>query len=298
MNRKGTITFIAAAALFAVGVFVFQPRQLPPAAPLPSPNGYDDFVKAGLLIATNNFDPYDLSVEELRELAPQYAEALRLVRIGLSRECRVPSMSTQFTDTTHIKVLGSLKQLAQALSAEGRLALLEHRNADAARIHLDAMKLGHEAARGGLLIDGLVRLAIEGIALTGLQSSTTNLTAAECREVITALETISNGEEPFADVMKNEREWVRRSFSFRQRITGSFARLFNVGSIKQNMQKAEQKFQTQAQRRGALLIGIAARAYELEKGQSPKTAPELVPDYLKEVPTDPIGGTNMVLKPL
>ena len=191
-----------------------------------------------------------------------------------------------------------MKALTQALSAEGRLAELEHRNADAVRSYLDAMRLGHEAARGGPLIDGLVRLAIEGIASTGLQSVATNLNAAECREVIVALETIGKKEESFEDVMKNEKDWVRRSYSFYQRTVGSFARLFNVGSIKQNMQKAEQKFQIQAQKRRALLMGVAARAYELEKGQRPKTALDLVPDYLKEIPKDPIGGTNMVLKTL
>ena len=239
-----------------------------------------------------------MSLEELRELAVQNAEALRLVRMGLSRECRVPLAYSEDYMRSHLSELASMKMIAQALSAEGRLAELDHRNADAARAYADAMRLGHEAARGGPLIDGLVRLAIEAIGSAGLQSAATNLNAAECREVIVALETIGKKEESFADLMKNEKDWVRRSYSFYQRTVGSFARLFNVGSIKQNMQKAEQKFQIQAQKRRALLMGVAARAYELEKGQRPKTALDLVPDYLKEIPKDPIGGTNMVLKTL
>jgi hypothetical protein len=250
------------------------------------------------MLATNNSDFYKMDAEELRELSRQNTEALRLVRIGLSRECRAPLVSDQHTDPSHLTILVSTKALAQALSAEGKLAELEHRNADAARAYVDAMRLGHEAARGGPLIDGLVRLAIEGIGSTGLQSVATNLNAAECRGVIATLETIGKKEESFADVMKNEKEWVRRNFSSYQRTVGNFMRLFNIGSIKQAMLKAEQKFQTQGQRRGVLLIGIAARAYELEKGQPPKTALELVPDYLKKVPTDPIGRTNMVLKTL
>ena len=296
--RKGPIVLLAAVVLFAIGVFVFQPRQLPPTPPLPTPNGYDDFVKARPLVATNNSDFYKMDVEELRELSRQNAEALRLVRIGLSRECRAPLVSNQQANASHLTILISTKALAQALSAEGKLALLEHRNADAARAYLDAMKLGHEAGRGGPLIDGLVRLAIEGIGSTGLQSVATNLNAAECREVIVTLETIGKKEESFADVMKNEKEWVRRNYSSYQRTVGSFMRLFNIGSIKQAMQKAEQKFQSQGQKRRVLLMGVAARAYELEKGRRPKTALDLVPDYLKEVPTDPIGGTNMVLKTL
>ncbi len=293
--RKGLIALIAVVVSIAIGVFVFQPRQLPPAPPLPTPNGYDDFVKARQLLTTNTWDFYQMDADELRKLSAQNAEALRLVRTGLSRECRVPLVSNQ---QSHLTILVSTKALAQALSAEGRIAELEHRNADAARAYLDAMRLGHEAARGGPLIDGLVRIAIESIGSTGLQTVATNLNTVECREVIVALETLGKKEESFKDVMKNEKEWVRRSFSLYQRTAGSFMRLFNIGSLKQAMQKAESKFQTQGRKRRALLIGIAARAYELEKGQPPKTALDLVPDYLKEIPQDPISGTNMVLKPL
>ena len=160
------------------------------------------------------------------------------------------------------------------------------------------MKLGHEAGRGGPLIDGFVRLAIEGIGAAGLQSVTTNLNAAECREVIVALETLGKKEESFADVMKNEKAWVRQYYSLYHRTVGSFTHMFNIGGMKQAMQKAESKFQTQGQKRRALLIGIAARAYELEKGQRPKGISDLVPEFLKEIPQDPATGTNMVLKPL
>lgn len=291
---KRLAALLAFVVVLATCLLFFQPRpQAIP--PLPTPNGYDDFVKARTLLATNNGDFYQMDADELRELAVQNAEALRLVRAGLSQECRVPLVSDQ---QSHLTILASTKALAQALSAECRLAALEHRNADAARSYLDAMKLGHEATRGGPLIDGLVRIAIEGIGLAGLQSVTTNLNAAECREVIIALETIGQKEESFADVMKNEKAWVRHNFSLYHRTVGSFMQIFNVGGLKQNMQKAESKFQIQGQKRRALLIGIAARAYELEKGQPPKSASHLVPDFLKEIPQDPATGTNMVLKPL
>jgi hypothetical protein len=293
---KTLIVPVAVAVVLAISLLIFQPRPQP-APPLPSPNGYDDFVKASTLLATNNGDFHQMGAEELRELVKHNADALRLVRTGLSRECRAPLVGLDAA-VSHMTILASMKALAHALSAEGRLALLEHRNADAARSGLDAMKVGHEATRGGPLIDGLVRIAVESIGSAGLQSIATNLNAVECREVIAALETLGKKEESFEDVLNNERDWVRQNFSSYQRTVGSFMRLFNVGSNKQLMQKSEQKFQSQGQKRRAMLIGIAARAYELEKGQPPKTALDLVPDYLKEIPNDPIGGTNMVLKPL
>ena len=48
---------------------------------------------------------------------------------------------------------------------------------------------------------------------------------------------------------------------------------------------------------GKLLIDLAARAYELEKGKPPTGVADLVPDYLKAVPQDPFTGTNLVYSP-
>ena len=294
--HKKLIILIAIVVIVTIGLAIFQPRQHPPAPPLPIPNGYDDFVKARQMLATNAGDYYLMNAGELHELMAQNSNALSLVRTGLSHESRVPLAYSQDHMRSHLSELASMKALAQALAAEGKLAELEHRNSDAARAYLDAMRLGNEAARGGPLIDALVRIAIESIGSTGLQSVATNLGVNECREVVVALETIGKNEESFEDVMKSQKEWSRRSYSFYQRISGSFMRLFNVGSIKQAMQKAEQKFQSQSQKRKALLIGIAARAYELEKNRQPENISNLVPDYLKEIPKDPITGTNMVLR--
>jgi hypothetical protein len=42
-----------------------------------------------------------------------------------------------------------------------------------------------------------------------------------------------------------------------------------------------------------LLIQLAARAYELEKGERPKRLTDLVPAYLNTIPQDPLTGTNV-----
>jgi len=43
-----------------------------------------------------------------------------------------------------------------------------------------------------------------------------------------------------------------------------------------------------------LMLDLAARSYQLEKGARPKSAADLVPVYLGAVPRDPTSGTNMV----
>jgi hypothetical protein len=50
--------------------------------------------------------------------------------------------------------------------------------------------------------------------------------------------------------------------------------------------------QKQTQR---LAIACAARAYELDHGQKPKKAEDLVPGYLKTVPKDVATGQNLTL---
>jgi hypothetical protein len=46
-----------------------------------------------------------------------------------------------------------------------------------------------------------------------------------------------------------------------------------------------------------LIIDLASRAYELDKGHRPANLADLVPDYLKAIPQDPFTGTTMVYSP-
>lgn len=278
------------------GLVVFSTRQPPPSTPLPSPNGYDDFMKAHTLL-TANTDFHGLSHDQLRVVVTQNAEALRLVRAGLTQECRVPLGYSQEDISQHMSGLASIKALAQALTSEGRLAELEHRTNDAARAYLDAMRLGHEATRGGLLIDGLVGIACEAIGLQSLRSCVTNLQAAECRAAIGELEAMEKKQEPFAAKLKTEKAWVRQTFPFYQRLFYGLMRIFNGAAIKRDEQKMEQKFQAQENRRNHLLLSLASQAYELERGHRPRTVSELVPDFLKVVPKDSLVVTNGLVKP-
>ena len=78
-----------------MGLLIFKSRQNAANPPMPSPNGYDDFVKAGQTLAGNTSGYDEMSDEKLRQLVTQNVEALRLVRTGLSRECRVPIVDSQ-----------------------------------------------------------------------------------------------------------------------------------------------------------------------------------------------------------
>jgi hypothetical protein len=61
--------------------------------------------------------------------------------------------------------------------------------------------------------------------------------------------------------------------------------------------KSRNHVYAQEQKTRQLIIALAARAYELEKGKPPAGTADLVPEYLKAVPQDPVTGTNMIYSP-
>jgi competence protein ComGC len=62
-------------------------------------------------------------------------------------------------------------------------------------------------------------------------------------------------------------------------------------------QKVEQAFKERQQKTRQLMMDLAARAYELDRGKKPTSTTDLVPAYLKAIPQDPFTGTNLVYSP-
>jgi len=171
MQKKIIIWVTAAFIMFNVTLLMFvlfSDTSKPAKIQLPVPNGYDDFVAAGLKVAGNPSDFTQLSEEQLVGLVATNVEALKLVRLGLSRECRVPLQliknDTNFVDQAH---LTEIKMLAQLICAEGRLAELEGRTNDAATICLGAIRFSQESPRGIIrLSDERQRVRTPGVGET------------------------------------------------------------------------------------------------------------------------------------
>ena len=286
---------IIVSALIAIAVIV-STRNLPADPILPSPNGYDDFIKAGQIAFPDTSSFKEMDHEQLRAFVAKNSEALAQVRVGLSRQSLVPLSDAQTNMAGHMTSLGKLKMLAQALNAEGLLAEMEHRDGDAMRSYVDIIKFSNEATRGGPLIDALVKVACETYGVTALQTLTTNLNASQCREIVSTLESIEKKQETVTDIFKNQKEWSR-GIPYYKRLIGSITGIFNGIYSKKTVQSVTLKFQMKDKLRRELMIQVAVRAFELEKGERPKNISGLTPDYLKAIPADPFTGTNMVLKP-
>jgi len=265
---------------------------------LPNPNGYDDFLAAhakitGIvgLFAANSYD-------ELRVLVSTNAEALQLLRMGLSRKCAFPLAVAMTNYIVVVNDLPKIKSLAQLLAAEGRLAELEKRPGDAARSYVDCIRLGNKSSRGGFLINRLVGVACEAIGCTALARVTPSLSCEQARPIITQLQELDASAVTWQEVMRNENVfarheiwagpnpimWVNRLVS--HWIFGRKAR--ERGELRHYITLAHVRL---------LTIELALRCYNSQKGRAPAQLNDLVPTFLSQIPVDPFSGQPPIYVP-
>jgi len=173
------------------------------------------------------------------------------------------------------------------------LAELEQRTNDAIESYLNTVRLGRALIQGGVIIDSLVGSAVDAIGLADLARLAPNLDAKQSRDVATALEPVESRRESVGAILDREHAWSRRTFGLK----GQIGRLLAFKSVKQGEQRAVAKIRAQQIRSRILLIQLASHAYELEKGERPKSIADLVPAYLKAIPQDPVTGTNLLYRP-
>jgi hypothetical protein len=296
MRTKILIGVIATILVLVIAAIFFWRRSLPDSAlsPLPVPNGYADLVQAGSMVQENTFDFAKMSETELRELVAANSNALQMARAGLGKKIQVPVQLNVAYAANHITALGALKETAGAFMAESRLAEIEKRPQEGANSCLDAFRMGSESQRGGLLIDTLVGIAIEGMATTQLEHFVDSLGAKSCRETAKTLEDLDAQKPSWEQILKQEHYWSRRVFTSWQYLVGGW---FSQKQTKAAEAKAEQRFNTQQAKTRSLMIEFASRAYELENGHRPNSPNDLVPGYLKAVPEVSGTGTNVTHLP-
>src|SRR5690349_11212606 len=101
LKRTLLITLIAVVVIGVIAFLVFSATPIHFQA-LPDPNGYDDFLAAGNNLTWNVDDLSALNKDELHAFIATNAEPLRLLRLGLTRRCSVPTEKTiaNFEKTT------------------------------------------------------------------------------------------------------------------------------------------------------------------------------------------------------
>jgi hypothetical protein len=298
MSRKIFQVCLLFAAMIAIafGVsWIFSKPPVPPSLkPLPSPNGYTLLVNAGAMVTAPFNEVNRMTQQELRSLVDSRSNSLQLARAGLNLECQVPLQYSEAFWSNHIADVKALRLLSLTIQAEGRLAELENRPRDALKSYLDLNRLGLASARGGVAADAMIGQSINGLSQEPLQRMLAALDASSCREVAETLEALDAQGESWKDISERSEEFRRQVYSsLKYRLTG----LLRHGTTGINSKPPEQAFRERLARSRQLMLAFAARAYELEHGQKAGSFTDLVPAYLKAIPTDPLTGTNMVFTP-
>ena len=294
--RRLLVTLGVLAALLAAAttvlLFIFR---TPPLPPLPSPNGYDDLLKAGQAVVGKLNDAPDLPHEELRTLVATNAEALRLLRVGLARPCAVPTDAhiANFATTVTTDLM-DLKRLAKLLSAEGRLAEIENRPADAVRSYVDSIRLGRAMSRGGLMIDRLVGIACEAVGSIPLVKLLPKLTCDQMRRLAAELEQIDHNTVPWQELLQNERRFSRAQM---RQVPNPLALLSYLWRERGISRRVQEQHDVAAARLRLLAVELALRSWKCDHGAAPTNLTQLVPKYLRHLPADPFTGKPFVYRP-
>lgn len=262
---------------------------------LPNPNGYDDFLRAAQSQVTWATNFRNLSIDELRGMVQQHSQALVQVREGLTKQSAVRITNEVIWQDIHHVHLQSHRSMVLLLSAEGMIAVEEHRTNDAARAFTDATRLAHAAMHRGLMLDDMVTSACQTIAAERLKSVSSSISNNLRREIIQNLVALDTGRETATKVLERDRAWTRGTYGT---MKSAWARLVLYNTFR----KTETNFIANHNRSVAalriIIIDLAVRGHMAENsGKPPQKLDDLVPTWLPAVPIDPISNKPFIYQP-
>jgi len=284
------IPLISLAILVVLGrVYYVLATPLPiPETAIPENNAYATLVRAGQSLEDMGaIDVATATQEELADLVRPKRAAFEPVRAALAQPCQVPvdygSVDLKLED------LSSLRSLARAFHAEGKLAEMEGRTEDAVEDYRDMIRLSQAGARGGLLIHALVGWAIEALGVAALRDARATLDSTECRELIDFLRSIDAAREPFDEILRRDQAWVDHAYGWQ----GRLSRMLE----KERDPPPGQEPAWAAKARMRLLVAeLAIQMYRQDHGQPPETLADLVPRYLRSLPQEPFRDQPLVYR--
>jgi len=278
--------------LFVLGTFL---ATLPPAAgpPPPNPNGYDDFLAGGGLVAGNFDDVAEMQAPALSLLIASNAPALARFREGLARRTAVPVEAEITNLATMTTTLPALKRMANLLAAEGRLRELEQRPGEAARCYAEATRLG-VGISDGVIIDRLVGIACEAIGETRLMRLVPSLNASQIRSLLPTLNAAETNEVTWDAVLRHEQRFARAQVG---RYSNPIMLVAGWWMARASVRRASEKHDLAVARLRLLITELALRERRLEGKPPPASLEAMVPATLSRLPRDPFGNGPLVYRP-
>jgi len=289
---RWSILAISLLLVGAVGVFLFYtPSSCFP--PVPQPNGYEALTRASSKLVRPLDSVKALSTEKLAEALDGNRAALEEVRHALQVPGVVSVQMSESWFTVHTPQLMNLKAAAFVLDGEADLRSRRGDTNGALLSALDCLRLGEAIQRGGVFIDFLVGSACELIAVHRMTNLVTSLGPEDCKKAMLALQEHEARKDSLEGIQRREKEWSRRTFSIWKRVGAAIRPKAGTEFVTSDVVK---DYNSRTRQLRLVLLSIAARVYELERGTAPAKAADLVPAYLQQLPLDPATGKPLELK--
>ncbi|MCW3100052.1 MAG: hypothetical protein JWL77_5670 [Chthonomonadaceae bacterium] len=179
---------------------------------MPSPNAFDFYAMAGRsLVNTKQIDAaimtkpiVPMTLAQKEALVRQNAGALQSLHQGFAYEYRNPparSFSALFP------YFANYRRIARLLAVQSQVRGERGNWSGASESALDAIRLGEDVPRGGVVIAQLVGNACEAIGQKAMWKTVEHLNAAQSRAAAQRLQTIMDRHFPYADTMQEEK-WM------------------------------------------------------------------------------------------
>jgi hypothetical protein len=268
------LPFLVIVVLGSAWPFLFALGRPVPRRPPPNPNGYDDFVRAAGLVSDGVGNAYKIDADQFRALVATNIASLRLLRLGLTRECALPKDSALAVGPGMAGCVQNLYRLADALQS-----------------YIDSIRLGNEMIRGGFVFHRLIGLSCEELGCTEISRLVLTLDPKDARHVVAELERIDSAPGSWGEVLRNEygfhqyqgRDGVNFTRSAMTRWRGM--RAMHVAELQHTKIAAHLRL---------LTAELALRCYQSEQWLAPTNLAELVPNYLQRLPVDPFTGPRAI----
>ncbi len=253
---------------------------------LPNPNGYDDFVRAGGMVAGKTSAVNFEDATQVATFAAQNSVVLAQVRAGLNKKCLVPVEFKTGWMGRHTREIMALGEAANALKILAREREAAGAIDEAASIWLDEMRLGMEARRGGVIIDYEVGASTEYWSIKHLHQLVSRLDQTHCQNMLRMLKGLASTVPAWSDVKRQERRWKWLGSGWWQSWDGIKKMVDDVfsGPSVESQTPTSDRLRELSAAQGKLMLALARRAFELEQGRPPANDTELVPRYLLRLP--------------
>jgi hypothetical protein len=296
-RSAGRVRFARAALIFLT-VCITTPLLLilyalthppePPAISFPNPNGYEDLLAAGAMVPDDIMrglrQQSSMTLAEQTAFMEQLQPAFARISEGLHKECCVARpyadrRSPEYENDVNASFNAQAALIMRMLHSEQFGTNAEYRGAC-----LDLMRFSEEVTRGG----GIDIASYFSSSMAGaprLLDIAAELNASECRALVQELELFSQSREPRAAKVAVQKIVDQRS-GWQPHLTYLLSEWSGRESYPSPSSYWELRPETDLQ---LMLTAIAAQAFSLDHGHPPDSLAELTPNYLAEVPLDPLG---------